>query len=120
MKLHRNHAGVQKNGCNALWGLAVNGELNILFVVFSLHSPFFFPTVSSFFWLIFLFVLDDNKVAIASKGGIELILQAMKLHRNHAGVQESGCGALWGLAVNGELNILFVVFLSILLYLSNW
>jgi hypothetical protein len=53
--------------------------------------------------LIFLFVLDDNQVAIASKGGIELILQAMKLHPNHAGVQEKGCGALRNLAFNGEL-----------------
>jgi hypothetical protein len=70
--------------------------------------------------LIFLFVLDDNRVAIAFKGGIELILQAMKLHPNHAGVQEKGCAALWNLAWNGELNILFCCcFLSILLYLFS-
>jgi hypothetical protein len=59
--------------------------------------------------LIFLFVLDNNQVAIASKGGIELILQAMKLHPNHADVQEQGCGALLNLAVNSELKILFFV-----------
>jgi hypothetical protein len=69
--------------------------------------------------LIFLFVSVNNKVTIASKGGIELILQAMKLHPNHADVQEYACGALQNLAVNGELNILFVVFLSILPFFTT-
>jgi len=39
---------------------------------------------------------------IGKKGGIEMILQAMKLHPNHAGVQENACEALKILAVNGK------------------
>jgi hypothetical protein len=46
---------------------------------------------------------DENEVLIAKKGGIDLILTAMKLHPNHASVQKSGCSALHNLALKGEL-----------------
>jgi hypothetical protein len=90
---------------------------NLFSLPFSPFS-FFFPTDESvflFFFVDFSVVSGDNRIAIASKGGIELILQAMKRHPNHAGIQEYGCGVLFNLAANGELNLLFV-FLFILLF----
>jgi len=48
------------------------------------------------------FISDDNRVLIANKGGIEMMLQAMKFHPNHADVQENACGALHNLALNGK------------------
>ena len=46
--------------------------------------------------------VDENSMEIASLGGIELILTAMKEHKSSAGVQKQGCGALRTLALNGR------------------
>jgi hypothetical protein len=46
--------------------------------------------------------LDETEMLIVKQGGIELIIQAMKLHPNHAGVQENACGALKNLAMRGQ------------------
>jgi Armadillo/beta-catenin-like repeat len=51
-----------------------------------------------------LFV-DANKTAIGAKGGIELLLAAMRTHAASAPVMEQACGALWNLAVNGTIDI---------------
>ncbi len=40
---------------------------------------------------------------IASLGGIEVIVSAMKRHSGHEGIQENGCKALNNLAVNSGL-----------------
>ena len=40
----------------------------------------------------------ENCVAIAAAGGIERVVSAMAGHAGSAGVQESGCDALWNLA----------------------
>ncbi len=48
----------------------------------------------------------DNKVTAAELGAIEAVLDAMRAHRQHAGVQEEACAALWGLAVHGERPLL--------------
>ncbi len=45
----------------------------------------------------------DNKVSIACQGGVDAILQAMRSHQDHAGVQENACGALGHLAVNAGI-----------------
>jgi len=37
---------------------------------------------------------DDVKIAVAKRGGIELILAAMSKHARHAGIADSGCGAV--------------------------
>ncbi len=42
----------------------------------------------------------ENKVKIASLGGIEVIVSAMKTHSGHEGVQQQGCGALLNLAAH--------------------
>jgi len=42
----------------------------------------------------------DNKVEIGKQGGISALVLAMAMHRNNAGVQETGCAALLNLAVN--------------------
>ena len=41
-----------------------------------------------------LSVNDDNKMAIAGAGGIEVVVAAMTAHAGNAGVQKFGCGAL--------------------------
>jgi hypothetical protein len=42
----------------------------------------------------------ENQVKIASLGGIEVIISAMKLHGDHKDIQLCGCRALAYLAVN--------------------
>ncbi len=44
----------------------------------------------------------DNKVKIASLGGIEAIIKAMSTHKDHIGVQVNACRALWNLAANNN------------------
>ncbi len=44
--------------------------------------------------LLFLARNDDNQIKIAGQDGIDAILEAMRTHRSHAGVQEQGCRAL--------------------------
>jgi hypothetical protein len=51
-----------------------------------------------------MYGLDGNEVLIAKQGGIEQVIQAMKLHPNHAGVQEYACATLWSLASDGEFG----------------
>jgi len=43
---------------------------------------------------------DENKVLIASLGGVELVLSALRTHSSHAGIQASGWAALAELALN--------------------
>ncbi len=47
-------------------------------------------------------------MTIASLGGIEAILAAMSAHKDHSGVQENACTALWSLADNmdGMVHVL--------------
>src|SRR5262245_10086940 len=88
MKSLPNCAGVQEQGCVALGSLSFNS-----------NEYFFFD--ESFSTHFFSFS-DDNGIIIGQKGGIELIIQTMKLFPNHAGVQEKACVALWSLALNGN------------------
>jgi hypothetical protein len=44
----------------------------------------------------------ENEKRIAAAGGIDRVVQAMAAHVGVAGVQESGCAALWTLAANDE------------------
>ena len=46
--------------------------------------------------------VDENSMEIASLGGIELILTAMKEHKSHEEIQRYGCGALGNLTFNGR------------------
>jgi hypothetical protein len=48
----------------------------------------------------------DNKVLIPAKGGLDLIIQTMKMHSTHTGVQEQACGVLQNLAMNAENEVL--------------
>ena len=48
---------------------------------------------------------DDNKVSIATAGGIAAIVNGMKAHRVHPGVQENGCLALSNLAANSDNQV---------------
>jgi hypothetical protein len=47
---------------------------------------------------------DQNRVTIAAKGGIDVILEAMQRHSDHAEVQEQGCTALHNLACKNDQN----------------
>ena len=46
--------------------------------------------------------IGENKVLIATLGGVELVLSAMRHHPSHTSIQESGLGALGSLSVNGS------------------
>ena len=46
--------------------------------------------------------VDDNSMKIASLGGIEVTLTAMRMYTLSAEVQEMGCHALGCLALNGR------------------
>ena len=48
---------------------------------------------------------DENKVLIASLGGVELVLSALGNHSSHVGIQERGLDALGNLAANGSLRV---------------
>jgi hypothetical protein len=45
-------------------------------------------------------LFSDNKVLVAQKGGIEVVVRAMNLHAAVAVVQEHGCVALQNISFN--------------------
>ena len=45
---------------------------------------------------------SENKQTVEMEGGIDVILNAMRLHKSNGGVQAKGCGALLHLAYNEE------------------
>jgi len=47
-------------------------------------------------------VTDKNKALIASLGGVELVLSALRNHSSHMDVQVSGLAALHNLAMHGS------------------
>jgi hypothetical protein len=103
LKLHSNHSGVQESGCGALYNLAYNGKSR---TCVSFHTDTLCVCTSV-----------DIGVEIVKKGGIELLLQSMKLHPNCDIVQEHVCGALHNLAKTG-MNIFFRFFLPWLMHLK--
>jgi hypothetical protein len=74
---HHNNAGVQRNGCLALWNLGQPRE------------P---PNDANY------------QLEIAEHGGLAVICNAILAHRNNPGVQEHGCRALWVLSVGNIAN----------------
>jgi hypothetical protein len=59
---------------------------------------------------VFDFCSDENKLTIRRKGGIELILEAMKHHSTHAAIQQHSCAALNNVALAGESQFVFFFF----------
>jgi len=47
----------------------------------------------------------ENKVLIASLGGVKLVLSTLGNHSSHVGIQERGLRALVNLARNGSLRV---------------
>jgi hypothetical protein len=93
MKYHPKFVGVQEFGCAALQNISADGEFEsslFCFVFFNLQSLFH--------------LVENHKVIIAQKGGIELVLRAMKRHFMYPGVQQYACGVLWNLAANSEFE----------------
>ncbi len=58
--------------------------------------------ISPFSMLLFMFLSIANRVKIASLGGIEAIIKAMSTHKDHSGVQENACSALWNLVFKND------------------
>jgi hypothetical protein len=80
------------------------------------HSIFFF--FLPFFLVTEMFVLSskaENKIALSQKGGIDLILLALKSHSSVASLQERACGALKNLAINGNSMLFHMLFLFLFL-----
>jgi hypothetical protein len=69
-------------------------------MVFTLQLERLFFLTLHLFSLSFL-LLDENRRTIADKGGILLVVKALKTHAKHPGVQECGCRALQNMAGNG-------------------
>jgi len=93
LRNHSSHVSVQASGLRGLTNLAVNGSLWVC--VELLLNPACGDSV--------LTMTDENEVLIASLGGVELVLSALRNHSSHASVQASGLRALTNLAVNGSL-----------------
>ena len=49
--------------------------------------------------------IDENDVAVATRGGIEAVVRAMGAHTSSAIVQEHGCGAVCNLSLNNENRV---------------
>ena len=49
-----------------------------------------------------LSAVDANRIAIAQLGGVQAVVAALAAHVGVATVQESGCGAIANLALNGK------------------
>ena len=70
--------------------------------------------------LLFISLCTANKVKIASLGGIEAIIKAMSTHKDHSGIQQQACCALWDLALNeGSAFFVFSFFLFVSLVLPG-
>ncbi len=66
-------------------------------------------TVSSFFSTLFFYLSItwaylENQVKIASLGGIQVIISAMKAQNGHKETQEQGCRALGNLALSSGMR----------------
>eukprot|EP00968_Pinguiococcus_pyrenoidosus_P025620 scaffold6429_cov220-Pinguiococcus_pyrenoidosus.AAC.1 len=72
MRRHDGHAGVQEQGCAAIWNLTAGSD-------FGLRCD-----------------------ALMSQGVGEVVVAAMRRHGGHAGVQEYGCGAMRSLAFGSD------------------
>ena len=80
---------IQQSGCGILWNLALNGMIS----VFVSNS-----------------IPEANRTLITVSGGIQCILNAMKLHATNTTLQGNACGALWNLALdrNCPFGLLFM------------
>ena len=123
------HAGIQAKGCEtilsltpsavgdewrAIWGedgerwkrmdeqykaLASAGVIGVVCRAISINASVA-ATACRILW--FLARSDDNQVKIAEQGGIRALLDAMRNHSSHAGVQEAGCWALLGVGWSNQ------------------
>ncbi len=65
------------------------------------------------YWLLVLYpCLIANIGKIASLGGIEAIMKAMSTHKDHSGVQEKACRALFRLATNDGMVRMVLILTS--------
>ncbi len=62
--------------------------------------------------LLIMLTFLENQVKIASLGGIEVIISAMKLHGDHKEIQEIGCKALCNLLNSGLVSLRCAAYLS--------
>lgn len=81
---HSANAGVMKEACYALANMTLNGVIAF--------CAFFTATA-------------DNRVAVAHKGGIDLLLNVFRQHSANAGVMKEACFALWNIAANGVIAV---------------
>jgi predicted hotdog family 3-hydroxylacyl-ACP dehydratase len=114
MAAHVGVAGVQEQGCVALWNLAANNAENknriaaaggIDRVVQAMAAHVGVAEVQKRGCGALWKLADnnaENQERIAAAGGIDRVVQAMAAHVGVEGVQEQGCEALWNLAENAE------------------
>ena len=115
MRRHPADAGVQEQGCGALWSFNVNADNKVkiaaaggvadVLAAMRAHRSHAGVQVQGCGALWSLAGNNaDNKVKIAAAGGIADVLAAMRAHRSHAEVQDLCCGALLSLAGNNADN----------------
>ena len=116
MRRHPADAGVQEQGCGALWSFNVNADNKVkiaaaggvadVLAAMRAHRSHAGVQVQGCGALWSLAGNNaDNKVKIAAAGGIADVLAAMRAHRSHARVQEQGCGALLNLALHTDNQV---------------
>jgi len=104
LRNHSSHVDMQVNGLGALQNLAANGSLaqRRWGVVHTVWMPLIIIIRAACDHLMSTTCLTDkNRVLIASMGGVELVLSALRNHSSHASIQASGLVALQNVAEGG-------------------
>jgi predicted hotdog family 3-hydroxylacyl-ACP dehydratase len=115
MAAHIGVAGVQEQGCGAMFNLATNtknkeriaaaGGINRVVHAMAAHVGVAGVQEQGCVALCNLAANNaENQERIAAAGGIDWVVQAMAAHVGVAGVQEQGCAALCNLAGNNAEN----------------
>ena len=112
MDLHKGNSRFMMVAMGAVWSMASNSDdkkqealdTGILDVILDcMRNGSIRDDPEACYWslgtLASLAHLDDNKMAIADKGGIEVVIEAMKHHQSNPTVFEWGCRALHSLLV---------------------
>jgi len=119
LQQHPTHAEVQQNGCRALCNLALNAENTVAIaeaggiaaIVAALQQHPTNADLQVYCWHLLqrsgqelleaLFIEPEDFLSeldgLKDRKNVHCIVEGMRIHCNHSGVQEQGCGILWNL-----------------------
>ena len=115
MQAHPSDARVQRNGCEALWKLAINSNNQVTIAAAGgikavIHAMLAHPSDAKVqengcFALRNLADNSNNQVTIVAAGGIKAVISAMQVHPSDTGVQSHGCWTLRNLTANSNNQV---------------